>query len=170
VWDIRPDIWRENHVNPWEMPAKLWLHWAGLREQRRSSVFGSRVTVSQLYSGKRWRRASLGSRRPLLESAVLLLGGLLLLCALQMLSRSKSSSDGTDWLTGTMWSASLSAVDSGARPIEHWHCCGPIWLANACFLLPVYQKLVVGLEMRCGGLPQIYISFFFGLFYGVVSS
>jgi hypothetical protein len=42
-------------------------------------------------------------------------------CAVQMLSRSKSSSD---WLTSVMWLASLFAVASGARPNGRWRCRG----------------------------------------------
>jgi hypothetical protein len=51
------------------------------------------------------------------QLTVLLLGGSLLPCALQMLSWTKCSSD---WLTSAMWSAPLSAVVSDARSNWHW--------------------------------------------------
>jgi hypothetical protein len=70
-----------------------------------------------------------------------------------MPSRSKGSSD---WLTSAMWSTPLSVVGSSAQPNEHWCHCGPHWLASTGFALPV-QKLVVGLEMCCGRLPQIFV-------------
>jgi hypothetical protein len=49
-------------------------------------MFGNQVTASRLYIGKRWQRASQGLRRLLSELVALLLGGSILLCALQMLS------------------------------------------------------------------------------------
>jgi hypothetical protein len=83
--------------------------------------------------------------------AVLLLGGSQLPCALQMLLRSRSRSN---WLTSMMLSASLSPVPTSALPSRCWCCCGPHWLASACFTLLVDQKLVVVLEICYGRLPH----------------
>jgi hypothetical protein len=78
---------------------------------------------------------------------VLLLGDSLLLRALQT-SCVQVTVAPTDWL------ASLSAVASDARPNGCWCCRGPRWLAITYFIVLVDQKLVTGLEMRCGRLPH----------------
>jgi hypothetical protein len=140
-------VFRDNYVNSWRMQETLRPHWAGLHEPRLFSLFVSRVIANRPRSGKRWRMASQGGEATAFGVGwrrFRVLGGSLLSCALRMLSWSKITSN---WLTSEMWSAHLLAVASGARPNGRWRCRSPRWLASACFPLPVYQKLVVGLEL-----------------------
>lgn len=68
MWDVGSGIWRDNNVNSLRMLVKRRLHWSGLCERQRSSVFGSQVTTSRLQSSKCWQRTSQGSRQLLSES------------------------------------------------------------------------------------------------------
>jgi hypothetical protein len=140
-------VFGENHINSW------WMGWSrvGLACMRNSCPPCSVAFHGAPSAGGGLPKSQGDYFQSQLEA--LLPGTSLLLCALQMLSRSKSSSN---WLTRAMWSASLSTVASCAQPNGRWHCCGPHWLDSTCFTLPVDQKLVVGLEMHCGSLPQIF--------------